>query len=89
MYLCSNINKIPGFRRTNIQITRSCCGMAVISFVSASPDPNRRMSSVEEKPLIWNGKKSVLKWSGNHLLTFLGILFSDLNDSVMLQQAFV
>lgn len=63
--------------------------MAVIRFVSASPDLNHRMSSVEEKPLIWNVKKSVLKWSGNHLLTFLGILFSDLNDCVMLQQVFV
>lgn len=54
--------------------------MAVISSVSASPAPSPGMSSVEEKPLIWNVKNSQLKWNGNHLLTFLGILFNDLND---------
>lgn len=48
MYLCSNINKISGFRKTDIQINRSCFGMTVISFVPASPDPNPGMSSVEE-----------------------------------------
>lgn len=54
MYLCSNINKISGFRKANIQISRSCFGMAVIRFVSASPNLNPGMSSEEGKRLLWN-----------------------------------
>lgn len=53
MYLCSNVNKISGFRRTNMQINRSCFGMTVIRFVSVSPDLSRGMSSKEEKHEKW------------------------------------